>query len=311
MKAIDTKPHPLRIWFVALRPFSFTASILPVILGSLLAVYAGYEFSLARFCVLLLAVVSVHAAANLLNDAFDYARGVDRQVHPVSGAVVRGWLSEKQVRRAAYCLLILGVGCCAWLILRTGWGMAGLMLAGLVLALGYTRSGICLKYLGLGDLTIFLAFGVLPVLAGWWVQTTTFSWVPFWLSFPSGLLSVAILHANNWRDRLHDAEQGCRTFAVRIGSHGCRRYWQALLLLPMLLVAGGVLTHLAVARFTYMPVWTLSVFLVLPEWIKLVRVDWSQHPDQMVALDARAARLHSGFTFLLCMGFLLAHWLSG
>ena len=310
MTRFDERPGTLRIWFVALRPFSFSVSLLPVVMGTVLAGYAGYGFFWGRFCMLLLAVVLVHAAANLLNDAFDYIRGVDRNVYPVSGAVVRGWLTAGAVKRVAYWLLGIGGGLAVLLFWLTGWGMFGLMLAGLALALGYTRSGICLKYLGLGDPAILLGFGVLPVLAGWWTQAETISRLPFLWSVPSGLLAVAIVHANNWRDRRHDAEKGCRTLAVRIGAVGCRLYWQALLLVPMLLVPGAVLWARATSIDGYAPVWTLIIFLVFPEVVQLVRVDWSRDTSAMAALDARAARFHSAFTFLLLLGFLLAWWLQ-
>ncbi len=309
MANIDQHPSTLRIWLTALRPFSFTVSVFPVVLGTVLAGYAGFDIHWLRFGVLVLAVVSVHAAANLLNDCVDYQRGVDQQVYPVSGAVVRGWLSAAQVRRVAIALLIVGGVLSLGLIWLSGVGLLLLVLVGLGFALGYTRSGWCLKYVGLGDPAILFAFGILPVMASWWAQAERFSLLALWWSIPSGLLAVAILHANNWRDCRHDAEKGCRTLAVRLGPQGCRRYWQGLMTLPTLLVAMAVLFDWLLDGGVYAPAGTLMVLLLAPALVQLIRVDWSQHPEQLAALDARVARFHTGFTFLLCLGFVLA-WLS-
>ncbi len=309
MASIDKRPGTLRIWFTALRPFSFTVSVLPLMLGTILAGYAGYDIFWWRVCLLVLAVIFFHAAANLFNDDVDYARGVDEEIHPVSGAVVRGWLSGHQVRKAAMILMCMGVGLAAMVIWLSGWVLLWMVLAGISLALGYTRSGICLKYMGLGDPAILLAFGILPVLAGWWTSAGTFSLLPVWWSIPSGLLAVAILHANNWRDRQHDATKGCRTLAVRMGPRGCRIYWQGLLLLPTLMIVGAFLLQLFLQSDEHVPLGTLGTLLLLPALLRLVWVDWSSKPDQIVELDARAARFHCGFTLLLCLGFLLDWWM--
>ena len=295
---------------MALRPFSFTASVLPLFLGTVLAAFAGYNITWFRFGVLVFAVVAVHAAANLLNDYYDFVRGVDQHVFPVSGAVVRGWLSGMQVRRVAFVLLVAGVGVAGGLIWVSDWKLLVLVLVGIGLALGYTREGLCLKYVGLGDPTVLLGFGILPVLAAWVLQTGAFAWFPVWWSLPPGLLAVAILHANNWRDRLHDAEKGCKTLAVRLGSRGCRLYWQGLLLMSMATVVMAVCAGRILYKGEHAPIWTLGTLVLVPEMIRMVRVDWSRHPDALAVLDARAARLHSAFTFLLSAGFLLSWWLS-
>ncbi len=308
MRTVGDKPSTLRVWLIALRPFSFTASVLPIVLGSVLALEGGGGgFLWGRFLLLLAAVILLHASANLLNDYYDYLRGIDETVFPVSGAVVRGWLEGKQVQHVAIVLLLLGLGLASVLIWMTGWGLLGLVLIGVALAVGYTRRGICLKYLGLGDPAILLGFGVLPVLSAWWVQSGYLGWRPVVWSIPPGLFAVAILHANNWRDHAHDAAKGCRTLAVRLGEQGRRRYWQGLLLLgycaiPVVVGIGHVL-----GRGDEAPIGALLPMLTLPAVVRMIRVDWSQSSDDLAVLDAKTAKLHSVFTLLLAAGFFLSH----
>ncbi len=247
-----------------------------------------------------------HTAANLLNDCYDFRRGLDRQVNPASGAVVRGWLTDRQAFRAALLCLVLGIACGLVLVRLAGWPVLALGLAGTLLVLGYTRAGFCLKFAGLGDLAIFAAFGALPVLGAWWVQTERFAWPPVLWSLPMVSYTVGILHANNWRDIDSDAARGCRPFAVRLGPRGSQRYYRFLMLAPFLFVAAALLLD----RFTPLPIRAplplLLVFLALPLAARLALTDWNRHPDTFVMLDAKTAQMHLLFGILLTAGFLLA-----
>ena len=245
MPQTENAPVPAaRKWITAVRPFAYPASCTPVLLGLAIAYHAGHAARWGRFAVTLAGVFCFHTAANLLNDVFDYRRGLDRDVRPTSGAVVRGWLTERQVLRAALGLLTVGVLCGLWLAYVTGWPILLLGVAGAVIALGYTGPGFCLKYAGLGDAAIFLTFGVLPVLGTFWVQAGSFSWLPVLWSVPLGALTVGILHANNRRDLATDPTMGCRTLASRLGEQGSARYYRLLLLGPFVFVLALLLCNL-------------------------------------------------------------------
>ena len=300
----------LRIWFLALRPFAYTASILPVLLGFVLSRYAGYRLDLVTAGLLLVGVLALHTAANLWNDLFDYRRGLDRTVHPASGALVRGWLSEGQIRRGAWISLFGGIAAAAGVLARSGPGVLWMGAAGLLLACTYTRGGTCLKYLGLGDPAILIAFGLLPVLTAWWVQTETWSLFPIVWSAPPGVLAVGILHANNWRDRENDAAKGCRTLAVRLGPVGSRRYFQILVLLPWVLVMLYALLGFAGIALFRVPFPVGAVLVLLPAGWNLAARDWETTGEQYLALDARVARLHTLFGVVLILGFLLGMEMS-
>jgi 1,4-dihydroxy-2-naphthoate octaprenyltransferase len=176
-------------------------------------------------------MVSLHSAANLLNDCYDHRRGLDTQVFPTSGGVVRGLLSERQAQRAAFVCIAVGALCGLGLVRMAGPVVLLLGAMGVALALGYTTARICFKYAGLGDLAVFLAFGMLPVFGTYWVQAQQFSWQPIIWSVPLVLVTVGILQANNWRDIESDRAKGCRTIAGMLSEDGSRVYHRSLVLL--------------------------------------------------------------------------------
>jgi len=296
----------IKMWWVAVRPFAYTASVMPVLLGSLLAWTAGFPFQVTGFILTLAGVICFHTAGNLYNDAYDFRRGLDRQAHPGSGAVVRGWITDRQAIAAATLFLVAGVGCGLVLVWLAGPVVLALGIAGVLLTTAYTRSGACLKVVGLGDVVMLVAFGLLPVFGAWWVQARTFAWDPIVWSLPLALPTMGILHANNWRDIDSDAKHGCKTFAARLGHAGSRHYYRLLLLSPFALVVLYILP----ARDGSIPIqapWTaLATVAALPAAWRLARPDWQADAEGIRMLDARTAQFHSLFGGLLLAGFLLS-----
>ena len=104
------RPGFLKIWWVAIRPFALPASTMPVVFGTVLAVTIGEaEFDLFNFICALFGMAALHTGANLLNDVFDYKKGLDARVNPVSGAIVRGWISTRQATVAAALFFAVGI----------------------------------------------------------------------------------------------------------------------------------------------------------------------------------------------------------
>lgn len=292
-----------RIWLTAVRPFAYTASVLTVALGAAMTHHAGHALRWGPLALTLLGVVCFHTAANLLNDCFDHRRGLDRQVFPVSGAVVRGWITERQAFRAAMLCLAVGLVCGLVLVAEAGWVVLLLGILGAVCALGYTTPRFCFKYAGLGDLAIFFAFGVLPVFGTWWVQTRTFAWLPILWSIPLVSLTVGILHANNWRDLDTDGGRGCRTVAGWLGVDGSRRYYRLLVLSPFALVALYVgLGQVPTSNLSTPPL-ALVAFLALPLALRLIRARPAETPETFAMLDGRTAQLHLLFGLLCTAAF--------
>jgi len=294
-----------RVWLTAVRPFAYTASAMAVALGVAIARHAGYPIRWVPLAITMLGVLCFHTGANLLNDCFDHRRGLDTQVLPTSGAVVRGWLTEAQVFRAAAFAMALGAACGLFLAWHAGWVVLLLGALGAVCALGYTTPRFCFKCLGGGDFAIFAAFGVLPVFGAFWVQTRQFDWLPVLWSVPIAMLAVGILHANNWRDIESDPGRGCRTIAGMLGVRGSARYYRLLVLGPFglagIYILPGCFSSLAVQT----PPAVLIAFMALPLAIKLSSIKRSENPQAFAMLDGKTAQLHLLFSVLASVGFLL------
>jgi 1,4-dihydroxy-2-naphthoate octaprenyltransferase len=309
MNQPEPQPSTLRKWLVAGRPWSLPASTMPVLFGTSLAVViGGATLRPFRFLLALVAMVVLHTAANMLSDVFDFKRGLDRDVTPVSGAVVRGWLSTGAVTRASILLFALGSAVGIGLALATGWTLFYVGLVGVAIGSGYTL----LKYRALGDLAVFLDFGILGGLGSWVVQTETFSWIPVLWTVPMSMLVIGILHANNWRDIVTDGERRVKTMASIFGDRGSLVYYGFLLFgsMAIVLVVFMIGPRLIGGGLLPMP-WTFAlVLLALPRalqlWGRALRRRTPRQPLDFVILDGATAQYNLLFG-LLCTA---AVWLQ-
>jgi 1,4-dihydroxy-2-naphthoate octaprenyltransferase len=203
-------------------------------------VAAGYlKFSLWRAALALFVALALQIGVNFANDYSDGVRGSDsaeRRVGPMR-LVGSGLASPEQVKRAAFgCFL---VACCAGLALAavTSWW---LVLGGALAVLAawfYTGGSRPYGYRGLGEVSVFVFFGVAAVAGTAYVQMDRLSWLGLAASIPAGLLSCALLMVNNLRDIRSDGESGKRTLAVRIGDARSRSVYLLFLLVPFALAA--------------------------------------------------------------------------
>ncbi len=270
----------------------------------------GYPLRWVPAVVTLFGVVFFQAAANLLNDCYDHKHGLDTEVNPVSGVVVRALIAEKQAFRGALLFLALGITCGLYLVAQAGWVVLLLGVIGSLFAVAYTRGGWCLKYIGLGDVTIFCSFGVLPVFGAFYVQAGIFSWAPFLWSVPLTLLTVGILHANNWRDNQSDPAKGCRTVASMLGDRGSAIYYRLLILGPFALVlvyfAVGLLPGVSLPA----PPTVFLALLALPPAAKLIKNSRNKYAEgdrvSFLGLDGQTARVHTIFGALLTLAIFIA-----
>lgn len=290
----------LRKWLIAGRPWALPASTMPVIFGTSLAVVIGEaRFLAGRFLLALLGMVVLHTAANMLSDVFDFKRGLDRDVTPVSGALVRGWLTPRQVSLGSAALF--AVGCAIGLFLVYLTGPVLLVIGAVGVMIGIFYSG--LKLYALGDLAVFLNFGIFGSLGAWVVQTRSFSWIPVVWTVPMALLVSAILHANNWRDRITDKERKVTTMASLLGDRGSLFYYGLLISVPFVIDLGLILRpRLAAGEGQAMPVTFLLVFLALPKamalWGRARRRLAPRRPLDFIILDGATAQYNLVFGIL-------------
>jgi len=290
----------LKKWIIAGRPWALPASTMPVLFGTSLAVViAGASFLWGRFLLALLAMVILHTAANMLSDVFDFRRGLDRDVTPVSGALPRGWLSVRQVSGGS--VVLFGLGCAIGLYLVFLTGPILLIIGAVGVAIGVFYTG--LKYHALGDLAVFLNFGILGSLGAWVVQTRAFSWIPVLWTVPMAMLVSAILHANNWRDAVTDRERRVTTVASLLGDRGSLVYYGVLLFGPFVIDLGLIFApRLLGAPLMAMPLTFLLVFLALPKalvlWGRARRRHAPRRPLDFIILDGATAQFNLAFGLL-------------
>jgi 1,4-dihydroxy-2-naphthoate polyprenyltransferase len=220
------------------RPRTLPAAVVPVLIGS--GVAAGYDrFSPWRAALALVVALALQIGVNYANDYSDGVRGSDaagRRVGPVR-LVGSGLAEPRHVKLAAFgCFL---VACCAGLVLAavtSWWLVLGGALA--VLAAWYYTGGTHpYGYRGLGEVAVFVFFGVAAVAGTAYVQMGSLSWLGLAASVPAGLLSCALLMVNNLRDIGSDAQSGKRTLAVRIGDARSRVAYLLFVLVPFAMAA--------------------------------------------------------------------------
>ena len=307
------RPGFARTWWVAMRPFALPASTMPVLFGTVLAVtLGGSALSWPRFLAALLGMAVLHTGANLLNDVYDFKKGIDRQVNPVSGAVVRGWVSPREALVAGWLFIAVGSGLGLALVALVGTPVLWLGIAGVAMGVFYTWGPFALKYNAVGDLAVCAAFGVLGALGAWTVQIGTLSWVPAVWAIPIGLLVAGILHANNWRDIQGDRSGGIHTMAGLFGDRGSAVYYAALLFVPYLFVVAWVAASWLFGLAPPMPWPALIVLLSLPLAVGRFRRGLGRKtaadPVAFLALDGATAQLNLAFGLLYTGGLGLAAW---
>jgi 1,4-dihydroxy-2-naphthoate octaprenyltransferase len=254
--------NPTILWR-ATRAYSFPASVVPVLLGTVLAA-RGYgelgrgQFNASTFLIVLLGAVLAHFGANVINDYFDYIKGVDTRPEHGSGVLTQRLMTPPQALVFAL-LLFTGAALCGLILLRANPStIIPLALIGLGCAVLYPAF---LKQYGLGDLLIIIAFGVGLTLGAYVVQAGEVGarqWLLVsFLSLPICLLVDAILHANNLRDAADDRAARVRTLATALSPENGRRLQQVLLFGPLAFVFLCVLCGL-------LPVWSLATVLSIP-----------------------------------------------
>ena len=302
----DEQPTKAQLWMRAVRPFSFTASAIPVLVGAL----AGYlaEGSAAWLLLLpvLVAGVVVHAGTNLFNDTHDFQRGVDREgTLGGSGLLVEGSLTARQTGRAALMCFILVAALGAWFIVLRGWPIAVIGLVGLLGGYAYTGRPVGYKYVALGDPLVFVLMGPLMVIGADLVMTGVFHWTTVWISLPVGFLVMSILHGNNLRDMEDDRTSGFKTVAMILGNRNARVWYAAMVL--MAFVVAAVLIGIGV-----LPLWSAAVVLALPMAMKnVMRVLRSAAEDRLADIDVQSAQVHAQFGVLLSVSLVIGSFVGG
>ncbi len=295
---------------IASRPWSFPASTMPVIFGTVLAVTVGHAvFNPLFFLMSLIGMVVLHSGANVLSDVNDFKNGLDTEITPVSGAIVRGYFSPKQGLVIGAIMMAIGCGIGLTLVYFVGMPILLIGIVGVIFGLFYSAPPFAFKYHAMGDFAVFMDFGILGSLGAWTVQTGHLSAEPAIWAVPMALLVIGILHANNWRDMLSDTDGGIKTVASLLGDRKSLYYYGFLIFGPFVIVPSIVaVTHLMHTSMQ-LPLTSLVVLLALPTAWRLwkrgcIRAE-SADPVSFILLDKGTADLNLIFGCLYTGSLLL------
>jgi 1,4-dihydroxy-2-naphthoate octaprenyltransferase len=293
-------PNGLRIWLMAARPRTLPAGLSPVLVGTALADNHG-QFHLLRFLAALIGALLIQVGANLSNDYSDAHRGTDTEdrLGPVR-VTAGGLVPPRQVLIATYVTFGLAVLIGIYLVVVAGWQLLLIGVASILAGVLYTGGPRPYGYEGLGEVFVFLFFGIVAVAGSYFVQTKHVDWQSVALAVPVGLLPTAILVVNNTRDIDTDRRAEKKTLAVRMGRDNSRRFYAALLigayvLLIVLIIVAGL------------SAWLLLALATLPLAQRLIRTI-AAHSDgpTLNGLLAGTGQLQLAYCVLISAGLLLS-----
>jgi len=293
-------------FFLALRPWSFTMTIISVMVGSIMGLLLQGKFSSGLALLVLIGMLAIHGATNILNDFFDTIYEVDRpgapttlyRVHPI----LSGAFSLREILVFSLALYSITVLISIYLIGIRGWAIAVITLMGIFASIFYTAAPIKYKYLGWGEISVFLIWGPLMTLGSYFVQTGIWeeAAIVLFVSLPLGMLVASVLLANNLKDLRYDSELKIRTVAVRLGRI------RSLKLFSRLIYGVYILSSLGIF-LGYLSWWALAVFLSLPLALKLISGFNNQEEIPMDA-DPQAANLSTVFGLLFIFSLITGYF---
>ena len=274
-------------WLLGARVRTLPAAIAPVVVASSLA---GDEFNWSRALLALAVGIWLQIGVNFANDYSDGIKGTDDdRVGPIR-LVASGLASAKSVKTAAYISFLFASIAGLWLALLTSFILIPIGLLCFAAAWGYTGGKNPYGYRGLGEVSVFIFFGIVATVGSFYVQTERITLLSFIVAIPMGALSCAILTVNNIRDLDKDKVAGKRTFAVRVGDSKARRIYVCLL----------ILAHIA-AVATFIPA-TLLTLVAAPLTFSVSRVVLSQASGAtLIPVLSRTGKLQLLFATLFAI----------
>ena len=293
-----------QVWWKMTRPHTLTASFVPVLLGTALALKTG-EFHFGLFIAMLIASMLIQAATNMFNEYFDYKRGLDTEESVgIGGTIVRDGIKPKTVINLAFgfyfIALLLGVYICA----NSSWWLA---LVGLVcMAVGYFYTGgpVPIAYTPFGEILSGFFMGMLIILISFFIQTGTVDSSSILLSVPSMVLVGMIMLSNNIRDLDGDKENGRKTVAILLGKKKAIYLLAGMFTFSYLWILGLIISGIA-------PFWTAIVILSIPKPIKAIKGFIENNvPIKMAPAMIATAQTNTIFGFLLAIGIFIGHFFA-
>ncbi|OGC79966.1 MAG: 1,4-dihydroxy-2-naphthoate octaprenyltransferase [candidate division Zixibacteria bacterium RBG_16_43_9] len=298
----------LKKWIKAVRAPFFTATLVPVAVGSTLAYSQTGRFNWVNFFLTLFGFCFIHAGANLANDYFDHKTtddDINRSFTPFSGGsrvIQDGIVPAKHILNAA--LIFFGLGSIIGLYLNyVSPGNIILLfgLFGVVTAFFYTASPVMMAYHGWGELMIGLDFGVLAVMGSFFVQAHSLNWSAFWASLPVAFMITGILYINQFQDYEADKTVKKNHWVVRLGKKKAVYGYY-------LIIAGTYISIIISVVSGLLPFYALIALFTLPlayTAIKVLRANYDKIYE-LIPANASTIKIHLFVGLLLSFGFILS-----
>ena len=292
------KKHSLGQWLFAVRPWSFPASAMPILVTLAYLFWAGAEMNWGFGVWALINMVLFHVAGNVWSDYNDYKKSVDREDTTGATTLTSGMFQPHEIRNLAIGVLVVaaigGVG----LVLLTGLPLLWIGLAGAALTLLYP----VLKYNALGDLDILLTFAFLPTIGTSFITTGAIDWSVLLIALPVGLITDGILHSNNTRDMVPDKRAEIKTLAMGLGPKTSAAMYSFEVLFPFVWIVACVVMKV-------MPWPALAALVAFPIALgcsKTMMKSPKEGAELILDLDQKTAQLQMVFSLLLSIAFVIS-----
>ncbi|MEM6369774.1 MAG: 1,4-dihydroxy-2-naphthoate polyprenyltransferase [Myxococcota bacterium] len=277
------RPSAMAAWWLACRPKTLLAAVVPVVVG-VGAAWGDGVFRGGPALAALLGAVFIQIGTNFANDVFDFIQGADGEdrLGPTR-AVAAGWLSPSQMKMGMVVAFGFAILLGVYLVWSAGWPVVVIGVASVLSGIFYTATRNSLAYLGFGDLFVMIFFGFVAVSGTYFVQASAWPESWFLLAFPVGAWATNIIVVNNLRDRLSDARADKRTLAVRFGRSFC--------LAEFALLGSGAYVAMAWLAWVEASPWLWLPLLSLPAAIVTTRAVFRAEGADLNPLLGATARV--------------------
>ncbi len=292
------KRSKLKIWILASRPKTLPAAAAPIFVGTAVAFTSNeqnyWAASIALICSLLIQI-----GTNFVNDLYDFLKGADdeNRVGPTR-VLAAGWISQAEMKRAIATVFGITFLLGLFLVYHAGWIILLVGIISIISGYAYTAGPYPLAYNGLGDVFVFLFFGVVATVGTYYVQTLHYSWFVLLASVPVGLLIANILVVNNYRDAIEDKKKDKNTLAVIFGKKFAQTQYYFSVLLSY------IIPIYVFIQFNTSP-FILFPLLSLPFAIKLIFEIKTKEGKSLNKTLELTAKLSILFSFLFAVGIIL------
>lgn len=288
----------IKSWILAARPKTLPAAVVPVMVGTALA-YSEHKGHLPAAFIALICSLLIQIGTNFANDLYDYLSGADNKER--SGperALASGWITVKEMKIGIALVFGMAFLLGLYLVYLGGFIILVIGILSIIAGLAYTTGPFPLAYNGLGDIFVFIFFGLVGTIGTYYVQALTVNSLSIWASLPVGALITNILVVNNYRDRDEDLAAGKKTTTVLFGRGFALTQYIILTLLSYLT---PVIIYILYVR----EVWILLPLITFPLSIKLIYMLYRLRGTQLNKTLELTAKLSAAYGILFSLGLLI------